>query len=199
MNLHKCCFFLKKKILIKDIKQFFNSLPQLCYHRIPLWNCRREILTSGGHCRCFESCPRPAVGMFSHRMKRQGRQLHWFSPLGHVTRVKWLKRTWPVGLADDRRRGGHLNRADTCGTLDADLRDGDCQPHQMPGDSHSLRGILKLLGRRFAMADRLRSRRGAQLHPRLCTDSLLLCGVATHTFKALFCFSTAVLDQTEQK
>lgn len=45
--------------------------------------------------------------MFSHCMKRQGQQHYWLPPRGHMTRVMWLRRTWPVGLAAD----GHLNRA----------------------------------------------------------------------------------------
>lgn len=38
------------------------------------------VLTSGGRCRCFWNSPRPAVGMFSHCMRRRGQQHDWLPP-----------------------------------------------------------------------------------------------------------------------
>lgn len=38
------------------------------------------VLTSGGRRRCFWNGPRPAVGMFSHCMRRRGQQHDWLPP-----------------------------------------------------------------------------------------------------------------------
>lgn len=79
--------------------------------------------------------------MFSHHMKKRGQQHYWLPPLGHVTRVMWPRRTWLVGLAADRCRCGHLNRAGPRGPWpliwSQRERGGDCQPHQTPATSHS--------------------------------------------------------------
>lgn len=90
-----------------------------------------EILTSGGRCRCFRNCPRPAVGMFSHRMNRQ------VGGTGCPHQVTWPYAAWAVGLATNHRHCGHLNRAAPCRPwlliCSQRAKGGDRQPHQTPG------------------------------------------------------------------
>lgn len=141
------------------------------------WSSRGEILTSGGRCRCFWNCPRPAVGMFSHRMKRQH---YWLPSLGHVTQVMWLRRTWPIGLAAERRRRcGHLNRTNPRGPRATDLRPrergGDRQPHQTPGASHSL-GDTQSAGPGIQYGeDSEVTHTDGHTHPRACFSACILC------------------------
>ena len=125
--------------------------------------------------------------MFSHCMKRRGQQHYWLPPLAHVTRVMWPRRTWPVGLAADRHRCGHLNRACPRGfrplIWGQRERGGDRQQHQTPRASHT-QGDTQTAGPEMQYAGRTEvTHTDGHTRPRACSSACTLCTAARLTKK----------------